>query len=196
MALRAAVEGVRRWVSGGQVAAHAAASSRVMGGSRRVRLRHFDSERGVSFAEIIVMIGVLGVLSAVLVASLRGVLPGADASSAESNLQMLNRAVLRFNQTNWELVLAQEPGTADEERIFRSLQYRASSNPAPGSPYLSPDLGAVATTDDTTYRAVWNGRMFELQGPGNATPGLDLLRMMEGGNGAQFGEGYQPVGPQ
>jgi len=153
-------------------------------------------ERGMSFTEVMVVLGVLAVLIGVLVPSIINVVPNSRRTTAEANLEQLNKAVLKFNQINWELQLtADAGGTDDELAIFRSLQYRDTSNPSPGSPYLEPRLVFVGTDDDGVHRGFWNGRMFELLPPGTDGAGLDLMRTMEGnGQEVAFEEGYQPVG--
>jgi len=156
-----------------------------------------SGKRGMSFAEVMMALGVLGVIVAILIPSIMNVVPHAKSSTAEANLEQLNRAVLRFNQANWELIHPVSGDSSDEEAIFRSLQYRApaTSNPAPGSPYIEQTLTFVDSDSDETYRASWNGRMFQLISPGTGGEGIDLSRMYEGGGTAvEFEEGYQPVG--
>jgi hypothetical protein len=88
--------------------------------------------------------------------------------------------VIAFNQGNWELVLATSGGSDDEHAIFDSLRYR---NPdvrlaSPGSPYLPPNATFVASSNTATYRAIWNGRMFEIAPVGSNGTGLDLMKIM------------------
>lgn len=150
--------------------------------------------RGMSFAEVMIVLGVLVVVISVIVPSVTNVVPSVKESTAEANLEQLNKAVLKFGQANWELTLPVASDASDELAIFRSLQYRAASNPSPGSPYLEPRLAFVETDDSTVCRAQWNGRMFQMISPGSTGTGLDLSRMAEGTEPTAFAEGYQPVG--
>lgn len=152
--------------------------------------------RGMSFTEVLVVLGALAVLVGILIPSIVNVVPNSRQSTAQANLEQLNKAVLKFNQINWDLVLAADAGSSDDEQaIFRSLQYRDTANPAPGSPYLEPTLTFVATEDDGVHRAAWNGRMFELIPVGTAGTGLDLSEMLSGSREpVSFEEGFEPVG--
>jgi len=150
----------------------------------------------MSFAEVIVVMALLGVMAYFLVILISNVVPGGREVTAEENLNQLNAAILRFNQANWELVLEPQAGNSDDElAIFQSLQYRHPSRPAPGSPFLSPRFAFVASDDGDTYRATWNGRQFEMLAPGTAGLGLDLNRMVEtSGSPTEFATNYSPVG--
>lgn len=149
---------------------------------------------GFSLVEIMVVIGVLSIVVAIAIPSISNVLPGAREATARANLEHLNQAVLKFNYANWELVLASEAGSDDELAIARSLQYRSASDPTPGSPYFAPTLSLVESSDDSTYRAAWNGRSFQMVAPGTVGTGLDLSEMVAGSAPFNFGSDYQPVG--
>jgi len=153
--------------------------------------------RGFSLTEVIIVIGAIGVLAAVCIPVINGIATQSKASVAEKNMRSLNAAVQGFNQANWELVLTPQAGTDDELAIFLSVQYRDSavSRQAPGSPYLNPMLDFVRSSSPQDYRAIWNGRMFEMVSPGATGDGIDLMRLGEtAGGGASFSNGYKPVG--
>ena len=150
--------------------------------------------RGFSLVEILVVIGILAILAGVLIPTITRVLPSARETISRANLEELNQAVLRFHQANWELVLeADDDSNDDEVAIVRSLQYRGA-NPAPGSPYLDPTMTIESSDDETTFRASWNGRVFQMLEPGTSGSGLDLARMHSSGTAFAFNENYQPVG--
>lgn len=153
-------------------------------------------KNAMSLVEIMVVVSTLAVLAAVLIPFVLNVIPSTKSTVATTNLEQLNRAVLKFNHANWELVLATDAGSSeDESDIFRTLQYRAASNPSPGAPYLDPTLAFVSSSDEQTYRAAWNGRMFEMLAPGESGDGLDLSGMVSGTRtAATFAANYQPVG--
>lgn len=135
-------------------------------------------------------------MAALLIPSFREMLPGSRYSTATANLELLNQSVLRFNQANWELVLTNAAaGTVNEELVARSLQYRGTeASASPGSPYLDPTLSINGTDDASTYRAQWNGRMYQILDAGTAGSGLDLLKMTSSGTSYTFAGGYKPVG--
>ncbi len=130
--------------------------------------------------ELVVVIAVIGILAAVAIPIMANNVKTANAATAQRNLNLLNGAVQSFNQANWELVLATSSGSDDERAIFDSLRYR---NPdvrlaSPGSPYLPPNATFVASSDTNTYRALWNGRLYEFKSAGTAGTGLDLMKIM------------------
>ncbi len=149
---------------------------------------------GLSLTEVLVVIAFLAIVAAISVPNMIGVFSGSSYEAAKRNLNYLNGAVLGFNQSNWELVLAASSGSDDEQRIFDSLRYRAPVNPAPGSPYLPANAAFVASSSTTDYRAKWNGRMFEIVVPGTNGTGLDLMKIM--GSSIQSNPTNTPVPPQ
>ncbi len=132
---------------------------------------------GLSLIEVLVVVSFLAIVAAISIPSFTGVLTSSNYETARRNLNYLNGAVIAFNESNWELVLASASDISDEQAIFNSLRYRASTNPSPGSPYLPPTATLVATSDKSTYRAVWNGRMFGIVVPGTNGTGLDLMKI-------------------
>lgn len=149
--------------------------------------------KGMSLTEVLVVISFLAIITAVSIPAILGLVTGSSNEAAERNLNFLNGSVIAFNQSNWELVLAASSGSDDEQAIFDSLRYRAATNPAPGSPYLPPTATFVASTTNSTYRAKWNGRMFEIIGPGSNGTGLDLMKIM--GSSIQPNPTNTPVPP-
>jgi type II secretory pathway pseudopilin PulG len=135
---------------------------------------------GMSLTEVLVVICFLAIVAAVAIPSISNVLFSSSYETAKRNMNLLNGAVLAFNQGNWDLVLTASAGSSDELAIFDSLRYR---NPdvrlaAPGSPYLPPNATFVASSTTNTYRARWNGRMFEILPVGTNGTGLDLMKIM------------------
>lgn len=149
--------------------------------------------QGFSLTEVLVVIAFLAIVAAVSIPQMIGVFTGSTLGSATRNLNYLNGAVIAFNQSNWELVLTSADGSDDEQRIFDSLRYRDAANPAPGSPYLPSTATFVASDSSDDYRAMWNGRMFELLAPGTEGAGLDLMKIM--GNAVQPPPVNAPVPP-
>ena len=133
---------------------------------------------GMSLVEVLIVVAFLAIVAAICIPSISGVVSSSNYETAKRNLNYLNGAVIGFNESNWELVLAASPGISDEQAVFNSLCYRASTTPSPGSPYLPPTATLVPTSDASTYRAMWNGRMFSIVVPGSNGTGLDLMKIM------------------
>lgn len=143
------------------------------------------------------MVGAIAVILAIGIPAIVNVVPSAKEETANANLQNLNKGVLKFGQSAWELVLQPNAGSIEDEMlVVRSLQYRnpSVSRATPGSPYVSPNMNLVDSTDQGSYRALWNGRMFELVKPGTQGTGLDLLNMQDSAPAAEFSTDYKPVG--
>lgn len=119
----------------------------------------------------------MGILAVIGIPLITGVLPSASRETAERNLNWLNGAVVQFNQANWELVLAPASDASDEQAIYNSLRFRDPLAPTPGSPFLPSHAVFNTSSASNAYRAVWNGRMFQLVGPGSAGTGIDLLNL-------------------
>lgn len=162
--------------------------------ARGCRILPDGTEGGMSLTEVLVVIAFLAIVAAISVPNLIGVFSGSSYEVAKRNLNYLNGAVIGFNQANWELVLATSAGSDDEQKIFDSLRYRASVNPAAGSPYLPSTAAFEASSSTSTYRAKWNGRMFEIVVPGTNGTGLDLMKIM--GSSIQSNPTNTPVPPQ
>ena len=151
------------------------AQNRLRHGSRPVCGR---ATGGFSLTEVLVVIAFLAIVVAISIPNISGLVSDSNYETAKRNLNYLNGAVVGFNDANWELVLAASSGSDDERAIFNSLRYRAATNPAPGSPYLPPTAAFAATSDTSTYRAMWNGRMFVIVVPGSNGTGLDLMKIV------------------
>ncbi len=151
-------------------------------------------ERGISFFEVVISIAVLGVLTSIIIPMATNIVPSSRETAADANLAQLNAALMKFNHANWELALTPSASASDEEAIFRSLQYRDTANPAPGSPYIDTNSSFVATSNPELYRASWNGRAFQLLVPGTPGAGMDLLEMTGTRAPASFPSNYRPVG--
>ncbi len=146
---------------------------------------------GFSLVEVLVVVAFLAVVAAISIPNISNLFTASNSETAERNLNYLNGAVVGFNNSNWELVLAASSGSEDEQKIFDSLRYRDPATPAPGSPYLPLNATFVATSDTATYRAVWNGRMFGIVVPVSNGTGLDLMKLM--GSSVQSAPTNTPV---
>ena len=148
---------------------------------------------GMSLTEVLIVIAFLAIVAAISVPNISRLVSDSSYETAKRNLNYLNGSVIAFNEANWELVLTPSSGSADEQAIFNSLRYRAATNPAPGSPYLPTTATFVASSDTSTYRAMWNGRMFGIVVPGTNGTGLDLMKI--NGSSVQSAPASTPVPP-
>lgn len=145
------------------------------------RLPHRCGRAGYSMTELVVVISIMGVLCGIAVASYNQFLGGAKETLAKDRTEMLNQALHRFAQQNYEMVHTRmDSSIGDEKAVLLSLQYR---NPNPeratvGSPYVDPRYRPETSSSDKEYRLRWTGRLYELLRPG--VPGVGLLMNFEG----------------
>lgn len=155
--------------------------------------------RGFSLVEILVVVSVIGVLSAIAIPAYSGLTESTRRTESEDFVESLNRAVRTFGQCNWDLKTTPDAAaTTDEFLVLRSLQYRRSPMPSPGSPYFDGRYNPATSSDSSTYRIRWNGTTFEVLRPGTA--GTGLLKKFDGTDRAAttyaFPADYAPVAPQ
>jgi prepilin-type N-terminal cleavage/methylation domain-containing protein len=137
---------------------------------RGVRL----SPRGVSLVEMLVVIGVIGVLAAVAIPKFVDLMGPSKVTVARNLLETLNGAIHRFNQSNYELLYAANASGSDEILVLRTMQYRDSNNPAVGSPYMRTDWSPVTSGSASDYRIMWMGNLFKLLQPGQSGTGIKV----------------------
>jgi prepilin-type N-terminal cleavage/methylation domain-containing protein len=164
---------------------------------RRKHATAADRRRALTLVELLVTIAIIGILAAISIQGYRGIQAAARETTARENLELLNRGLLHFSQTNWDIVLDAVPGSAtDELAVLRSLQWRSPIGPTPGSPYIPINFSDTVSSSSNDYRIQWNGHTFQLLTPGIAGTGL---RTGESSPGAastySFPGGYQPLGP-
>lgn len=137
--------------------------------------------RGFSMTELVIVISIMGVLATIVVTSFSQFLDGGKETLARERQESLNQALHRYAQTNRELLETKLPSSAaDETMVLRKLQFRNPNEDLAkvGSPYFDPSYNPVASSNDTTYRLRWTGRLYELLRPGAS--GTGLLMNFEG----------------
>lgn len=159
----------------------------------------FSSLAGFTLVELVTTIAILGILSAVAIQSYSNMRENARESVTRDTVSLMNRALLHFNQANWDIVLDAVPGsTSDELAVLRTLQWRdpVPAQATPGSPYLPANLSDAVSSSEDDYRIRWNGNTFELLEPGTAGSGLKTgFDSTSAAEAYSFPEGYQPLGP-
>jgi len=130
---------------------------------------------GFSMTELVIVISVIGVLATIAITSFNHMISGGKDAVAGERREMLNQALHRFSQQNYDMVFNRmDTGAADEMVILRTLQYR---DPNPnrskiGSPYFDPRYNPATSSASHTYRLRWTGRNYELLRPGTDGSGL------------------------
>lgn len=145
--------------------------------------------------EVVVMVAIMGILSAIAIASYGGTKKGSEQTVAKELVETLNLGLKKFAQINHEISLAaNDAASSDEVLVLRSLQWRDPLDPSPGSPYVRPNFNPVGSSSADDYRVRWNGRVFTLVVPKTAGTGLKVnFQAKDYGANHTFPPGYTPV---
>ena len=154
---------------------------------------------GFSLTEILVVVAITGVLTAIALPYYGNIRDSAVRTQATDRMEQLNRAVKLYNQSNWELVTAADANSiTDELKVLRSLQYNWQGRTRPlgaTTPYYPAKWNPAESTDETQHRFRWNGRSFELLGVGVAGKGLLMnFKGTDVTTDYAFPDGYKPEG--
>lgn len=95
---------------------------------------------GFTLTEILVVVGILGLLAGMLYAGVMGVLRSAHKSRTRVSLELLEAAIARYEAESWGDFPPGAGGVAGGEELLRAL-----SDPGQGGPFLTD--GAVTARD-------------------------------------------------
>ncbi len=154
------------------------------------------SQHAFSMMELVVVVGVLGVLSALAIPAFQGMFSDSKRIIATEVLETLNRGLKNHAQSNYEFVLAADNDSTDDEMaIVRSLQWRDPLDPATGAPYLRPNWNPSTSSSAEDFRLQWNGRTFTLIEPGTDGSGVKVnFEATDYGGNYNFPDDFVPVG--
>jgi prepilin-type N-terminal cleavage/methylation domain-containing protein len=162
--------------------------------------RHMPTGRGrnsaFSLVELVVTIGVLGVISGISLSYFGGTLKSSKSVVANEMAETLNLGLKKHAQVNYEFNLdADDDDSADEIAVVRSLQYRHPTNPAPGAPFVRSNWHPVGSDDDADFRLRWNGTVFEILKPETEGSGIKVdFGASDYGENYTFPNDFTPVG--
>ena len=152
-----------------------------------------------SLVEVIVVIAIIGILSAIAVPNVGKVVEGSRRGVAENVVQTLNKATREFGHSQWDLRANPVPASgADELLLLRTLQWRDTRTTvelnAPG-PFMRTDWNPGTSTSNQDYRAEWTGSAWALREPGESGAGLNItFGGTDLGTPYVHAAGFTPVG--
>lgn len=140
-----------------------------------------QDNRAMSLVEMIIVIAVIGILSAIAVPNIGNIVKGSKSGVAENVVQTLNKATREFGHSQWDLrtnPIATSGG--DELLLLRTLQWRESDASAggelnPKGPFMRPDWNPAMSDSAEDYRAEWTGSAWKLVEPGTDGAGLKIV---------------------
>ena len=140
--------------------------------------RASSRQSGFSLTEILVTVGVIGILAGISLQTFGNVNEGAKLTQARRIAAKLNAAVKGFNQSMWDIPTPlDDSDTLDELKVLRSLQYKPALSIGSfnsGAPFYPPTWNPATSAATTDYRLRWNGFNFELLELGVAGKGLKI----------------------
>lgn len=126
--------------------------------------------------EMILVISLLGILATLALSQFSGATQSSKMVVAREKLESLNQGLIAYNTVVREAYkiesFAARTDTGDENTVLLALEFRHSTNPSPGAPYLDPRYRPDTSSSSEEYRIQWSGTMFKLLTPGQSGSGL------------------------
>lgn len=136
----------------------------------RVKRRN---RRGVSLPELLTVIALMGIIATIAVLAISGVRDVANEGFADDATQLVNRAVLHYDQVSSSITVAADNSSGTDELAVLAL-LKTDDDSIPGSPFLEPSFPQVVSNDTDRTRMVWNGTNFRVVLPGSTGTGILL----------------------
>ncbi len=119
---------------------------------------------------MLVTIAVIGILAAIAIPRLGGLLSAAKSGVSGDAMEFLNRAVTHYGQVVETVPNAAASGFADEEAVLMLLKTPVAD--VPGSPFVPTEFTAVGSSDPNVVRLQWTGKFFKALDVGVAGAGI------------------------
>lgn len=145
--------------------------------------RNFASaSRAFSLVEMIIVVAILGIISALAVPAFTDILGNSKETLARNVVETLNGATKQFNHSQWDLLYTAKPNdTSDEIYLLRTLQWKESDAGGelnPKGPFMRNDWNPAPSSDAKEFRIEWSGSAWRLLPPGRK--GYGLLVVFDG----------------
>lgn len=130
---------------------------------------------GFSMTEMVIAISVIGVLAAIVMPGVSGIVTGSKESLANEKLEMLNQGLNSYGHAFKEYTYTPNNGSAsDELTVVLDLQYRNPNDARAltGSPFVRTDYRPQTSSSTSDYRFVWTGYRFKIVRPGESGTGI------------------------
>ena len=135
------------------------------------------SRHGFSLMEVLVSIGVIGILSAIAIPAISRTDKVARDEAANQIVTGINRAISTYRQCGSEITINANASSGADESSVMALLTTADSGVV-GSPFLvGTSWPSAESTDNQTYRVQWNGRFFVVVPPGTSGTGLRVNKL-------------------
>lgn len=131
---------------------------------------------GYSLAEMIWVIALIGILTAIAIPQFGSGLGAAKLAAARQKVEMLNEGLAKFEHASGYQIMRTPMGSAaDEILVVHDLQSRTEEHTVIGSPFVEPTYRPVSSSSTEDYRIVWsNNFIFKLLLPGQSGTGLKV----------------------
>lgn len=129
----------------------------------------WKSRLAISLAELLVVLGLIGILALIALPQIVGVPAGARDAVARETMERLNRAVNAHRMSNAAPLPSE---TGGEDSVFSALTTRDAN--IPGTPFYRTEQDLVLSSNTGVHRFAWTGVYFQILAPGTSGSGLAL----------------------